>query len=341
MQSLKVWFPTVKTNTGTDIFTKRLVKELQKRGVKAEITWLPLRSEYAPWSVKKPRPPSWANLIHVNTWLNPRFIPKNIPVIATIHHAVHHQDLLPYKGLIRAAYHRYWIAPLERKVMRRASNVVGVSQFVADTARKALAELPINVIYNGVDTKKYKPNEQSIDIEGPFKLLYLGSWSRRKGVDLLEPIMLELGKDFELSYTGIDAKNKKQPSARNMHNIGRLESEQAVIKAMQSADAFLFPSRSEGHPLVCIEAMACGLPVVTTDSPPFQEIIKNRVTGILCEANNIHNFASAIANLQSTPTLTCRIARNARSEVVEQYSMQQMVDSYIRCYEATIQNTHA
>lgn len=40
-----IWFPTVRTGTGTDVFTERLVKGLNEQGIKAEITWLPLRAD--------------------------------------------------------------------------------------------------------------------------------------------------------------------------------------------------------------------------------------------------------------------------------------------------------
>lgn len=53
-----IWFPTVKTNTGTDVFTERLADGLNKQGIRAEITWLPLRAEYAPWTVPVPPPPA-------------------------------------------------------------------------------------------------------------------------------------------------------------------------------------------------------------------------------------------------------------------------------------------
>ena len=84
-----IWFPAVRTGTGTDVFTERLVAGLIARGIRAEITWLPLRAEYAPWSVAIPQPPAWATVCHINTWLHPRFIPARLPVVATLHHAIH------------------------------------------------------------------------------------------------------------------------------------------------------------------------------------------------------------------------------------------------------------
>ena len=92
-QEPAVWFPTVRTGSGSEVFTVRLVDELKNRGLRAEITWLPLRAEFAPWTVPVPRPPTWANVVHVNTWLHPRFLPKRMPVVATLHHSIHHPDL--------------------------------------------------------------------------------------------------------------------------------------------------------------------------------------------------------------------------------------------------------
>ena len=170
-----IWFPTVRTNTGTDVFTQRLVADLCKRGVRAEITWLPLHAEYAPWTVPIPQSPAWATVAHVNTWLHTRFIPRSLPLVATIHHAVHHPDAGAYKGPLRAAYHRWWIAPNERRVLRHAQRVVAVSQFVANSTLHSLLDVPMQVIYNGVDTERFCPGTRQRQPGEPFKLLFVGS----------------------------------------------------------------------------------------------------------------------------------------------------------------------
>src|SRR5690606_24967550 len=84
-----VWLPAVRVGTGTDVFTQRLCRGLRARNVRAEITWLPRHTEYLPWAVRLPEPPAWANIVHVNTWLHRRFIPKHLSVVATMHHSVH------------------------------------------------------------------------------------------------------------------------------------------------------------------------------------------------------------------------------------------------------------
>lgn len=324
-----IWFPTIHTGTGTDVFTERLVEGLNQKGIKAEITWLPLRAEYAPWTVIPPKPPEWATVAHVNTWLHHRFLPKKFPVIATLHHSIHDPNLRPYKGWLRTIYHQYWIAPNERRVMQKAKQVTAVSHFAADIARKTLCNMPMHVIYNGIDLNKFKPSTKKENSNTSFRLLYVGSWMRRKGVDLLAPIMDELGQEFELYYTGDIIVKKNMPL--NMHNLGRLNKEE-VIQAMQNADALLFPSRSEGFGLVIVEAMACGLPVIASNSSIMPEIIQDNVTGFLCAQDDITMFVKIIRQLSRDKILQTNITQAAHRSVEQHFSDQKMVENYINIY---------
>ena len=70
-----VWLPAIRTGTGTDAFTETLAASLKRRGLQAEISWLPHQAEVAPWAVPVPQAPQWANIAHVNTWLPKRFLP--------------------------------------------------------------------------------------------------------------------------------------------------------------------------------------------------------------------------------------------------------------------------
>lgn len=331
-QKPAIWFPTVRTGTGTDVFTERLVQGLNEQGIKAEITWLPLRAEYAPWTVGIPQPPAWATVVHVNTWLHSRFLPKNLPIVATLHHSIHDPALRPYKGWLRAAYHKWWIAPNERRVLKRADKVTAVSQFVADMAKQTLCDVPMQVIYNGVDTDLFRPGNRVRKTDEPFRLLYVGSWIKRKGVDLLEPIMRELGDDFELHYTGGPAAEKdKHEMPANMHDLGRLN-QQEVIFAMQNADAFLFPSRSEGLPLVVLEAMACGLPVIGMLGTAVTEVVDHEVNGYLCSQDNLSGIAATIQSLAVSQQLQHSLSQVAHHNIHNRFTTLLMLSAYINLY---------
>lgn len=328
-----VWFPAVRTGTGTDVFTERLAESLERRGIRSEITWLPLRAEYAPWTVSIPAPPKWAKIAHVNSWLHPRFLPKHLPVLATIHHAIHHPDVLEHKNFARAMYHRSWIMPNERRLLQRADQIVAVSQFVAKTAKKALIDVPMKVIYNGVDTELFRPSTRLKRDDESFCLLYVGGWKKLKGVDLLAPIMHKLGDGFHLCYTGQGAaRNDRAAPPANMHDLGRLSGDEAVVAAMQYADALLFPSRSEGFGLVAAEAMAYGLPVIAVRGSSLVEVVEDGETGILCRQDDIAAFATACHRLKEDPELRCAMSTAARERAVRLFSIDKMVDAYVETY---------
>lgn len=333
-----IWFPAVRCGTGTDVFTQTLAQGLRQRGIRAEITWLPHRAEYAPWTVPAPTPPEWATVAHVNTWLHPRFIPGHLPVVATLHHSIHDPALRPYKGWLRAAYHRWWIAPIERGVLRRAQFVVAVSRFVANMARQTLCNVPMDVIYNGIDIERFQMGDRCRGPGTPFRLLYVGSWMKRKGVDLLAPIMRELGENFELFYTGGPVTAvEKSAMPLNMHDIGRLSGD-AVADVMRDADALLFPSRSEGFGLVVAEAMACGLPVIAAAGTVMDEVICSGTTGILCSRDDIHCFAASARSLASDHHLHKRMQREARLLAHAQFSSEAMLSAYLGLYRTMLES---
>lgn len=325
-----IWFPTVRAGTGTDVFTERLVDALRDRGVRAEITWLPSRTEYVPLTVRALEPPAWATVAHVNSWTHPRFMPVGLPLVVTLHHSVHDPALRPYKGFVRQRYHAAWIAPIEKRVIRRATVVVAVSRFVAATARATLVDVPMCVIYNGVDTVRFHPVAGMRGGGGRFRLLYVGSWTTRKGVDLLAPIMRALDDGFELAYTGGSrAKGANMPG--NTHNLVHLHGD-AVVRAMQQADALLFPSRSEGLPLAAIEAMACGLPVIACAASSIPEVVEHEVTGLLAAVDDVDGLVAAIRRLAGEPGLRAAMSVNAREAACTRFAAGDMIDAYLGVY---------
>lgn len=334
-QAPAIWFPAVRCGTGADVFTETLVAGLRQQGLQAEITWLPHHAEYLPWAVPVPQPPAWANVVHINTWLHPRFIPKHLPIVATLHHSIHDPALKPYKGWLRAAYHQHWVRRIERATMQRADTVVAVSKFAAQSAQERVLQRPMQIIYNGVDTERFQPAAQSPGpAQGlrPFRLLYVGSWMARKGVDLLAPIMRELGSKFELHYTGGAAAEKdKSNMPPNMIDLGRLSGD-AVIAAMQEADALMFPSRSEGLPLSVLEAMACGLPVIGTRETAVAELVLDGETGMLCSGKDSAEFVQAAQRLADDGQLCLKMRRATRQRVIDSFSSTMMINSYIDQY---------
>jgi glycosyltransferase involved in cell wall biosynthesis len=328
-----VWFPAIRCGSGADVFTERLCRALNDQGIRAEITWLPHRAEYAPWSVPVPKPPAWANVVHINSWLPPRFVPAGIPVVATVHSSVHDPALLPYKSRLQALYHKHWIHPIEAANLKRADCVIAVSHYTAAQVETSFGVHDIQVIHNGIDCHMFTPSTRNAP-NRPFRLLYVGNWSARKGVDLLAPIMERLGDDFILQYTA--DRNGAHRCFRLPSNsvcLGRLTGK-SLVRAYQEADALLFPSRLEGLPLVPLEAMACGLPVIACKTSSLPEVVEDKVTGFLCIPNKTEDFVDACQHLRTDQDFWRRMRQIARIKAFSSFNESTFVMRYLQLYHS-------
>lgn len=331
-----VWFPAVRTGSGADVFTERLASALVERGVRAEISWLPHRAEFAPWSVDRPEPPRDANVVHVNTWLHPRFIPSHLPVVAAMLHCVLDPALNPYKTYPQCIYHRFWIKSLEKRILARACKVVAISQYTERSMHEIYGTERADVIPIGIDLEQFSPSWRS-NPHRPFRLLYVGNWSARKGADLLAPIIQALGSGFELwLLAGLRGK-ELSGLAENIRQIPRLPDAAAIVSLYRECDALIFPSRLEGFGLVAQEAQACGLPVIASNSSALPEIVKDGETGFLCEQDNIAEFVSAARALANSSERWRAMGNAARSYAEGSFAIKIMADRYISAYESVLQ----
>lgn len=327
-----IWFPTVKTNTGTDKFTEQLVSALNQRGFRAAITWLPHHAEYLPWLVPVPEKPDWANIVHINTWLHPKFHPKNIPIVATLHHCVQDKYFLPYKTFAQKIYHQFWITPIERHCLNTAHLITTDSQYTAQCAKDIFNIDHAHVIYLGIDSETFQPNEliKSVNRKPHFKLIFVGTNSIRKGFDLLPKIMQQLGDDFQLFYTS--NAEQYEPLPKNMVQLPPQKTAQDLANTYRTMDALVFPSRLEGFGLVVAEAMASGLPVIIAATSSLTELVEHGNTGFLCEKDNIDNFVQTIRDLRKSPELSIEIGKRARNIAIIRFSIDEMVNQYIDIY---------
>lgn len=121
--------------------------------------------------------------------------------------------------------------------------------------------------------------------------------------------------------------------AGQVHVLGHREEVGQFLSAM---DIFVSPSQREAFPTAVLEACASGVPVIASRGGGTGEIIRQREHGLLFESGNCRELAALIAELAADPELRSRLAREARENVLQRFSLDQMIDSTLRLYRSEL-----
>ncbi len=116
--------------------------------------------------------------------------------------------------------------------------------------------------------------------------------------------------------------------------IGKQE---PVEEILSIADLFLMPSASETFGLAALEAMACGVPVVSSDVGGLPELNVDGVTGFLRPIADVDGMTEAARAILTTPDLHARMATAARARAVEQFDIDRIVPRYEAHYQRVVE----
>jgi len=327
---MNVWLPTIRAGSGVDVFTERLASGLQKSGIKATITWFNQCFEFIPGVLKAIPPPANTDIIHVNSWNGFAFERNQSKTLVTVHLCVHDPILEKYKSGLQSVYHNTLVYRHESKSLAVADMVNGVSRYTTDIVKQLFNPGSTTVVYNGINTSHFNVRQKTA-VNRKFSLLFVGNPTRRKGFDLLRPIMERLGPDYVLNYTS-GFRSKPPGQAENMFDVGRLGGD-ALVNAYQDCDALLFPSRAEGFGYSVCEAMACGKPVIVSDNTSMPELVKKDETGYLCPTDDVDAFVRAIRTLAANPEIARQMGQSGREHVLQNFTLEKMIENYIRLYQ--------
>ena len=322
-----IWFPTIRTGTGTDVYTQRLAQGLKRFGYETRITWLPHALELAPWLLAFLKPPPGTTIIHGNSWHAMGLGRRGIPLVVTVHQVNEYRTLT----LKQRLYRHILIKHHERACLMKATKVVAVSPSVRDwlIQRYPAAADRLAVIANGIDMMLFSPGPSKSQVE-PFRLLFVGKPCHRKGTDRLGLIMEVLGEGFELWYTG----NGRGASGVYKHSrdVGRIPYGAPLAELYRAAHVLVAPSRLEGLPLAVLEAQACGLPVVAADVPGLCDTVCHGQTGFLVPGDDIAAYVQAIRTLAEDVGLRQQMSKQASQWVCEHFDEQVMLERYVDMY---------
>jgi glycosyltransferase involved in cell wall biosynthesis len=170
-------------------------------------------------------------------------------------------------------------------------------------------------------------------------LLFIGNQTRRKGFDLLPSILDLLPEDYVLYYNSGFQGNIAPPHPR-MIPIGTPD-RQTLVAAYQSCDILLFPSRLEGFGIVPAEALACGRPVVTTNTSALPEVVDHGENGFLAPLNDIRQYANYVRQLGEDAALRRRFGEHGREKVVRCFGYDMLGSEFVALYRRLLEGKSA
>lgn len=206
----------------------------------------------------------------------------------------------------------------------------------------------IQVVPNGTQFNpklgdKFKRNRNTLTIS------YLSNLLKSKGVlDTIKAAKIVVDKcpKVRFKFAGAWKAQKTRKCAFRLTCENQLEEKIEFVgrvlgakkeKFLVNTDIFVFPSWREGHPIVIIEAMAAGCPVISTKNVgTISETVINGETGILVEKKNPKAIAQAIIELIEHPELRIKMGTAGRKRYEQYYTQEKNIENMIRVFEHTL-----
>jgi phosphatidyl-myo-inositol alpha-mannosyltransferase len=267
------------------------------------------------------------DVLHVHEPLVPgptltTLLVKMAPIVATFHSA---GESAPYRVFSRQLK---WIAT-------RIDIRVGVSDDAVELAQRYIGG-EYEVLFNGIDLAMYDsvPNRHRENV-----IFFVGRHEPRKGLDVLIDAMALLPSDVTLWIASdgpeTDALRARTHNDARIQWLGRISDEEKVDR-LSRASAFCAPSlRGESFGIVLIEAMASGVPVVSTDIDGYRNVATDGVNALLVEPGNPQALATALVRVLTDTTLAQQFRENGLVRARE-YSMDALADHYIELYRRAL-----
>jgi glycosyltransferase involved in cell wall biosynthesis len=232
-------------------------------------------------------------------------------------------------------------AGLFRRIWSSAAVVVANSSGLRNLALKFMPSLDIAVVPNGIDTEMFYPAEKRSSSR-PIRLLTVSRLIERKRVDLLIKAVgraKELGLDVCLNIAGegnLSSSLKKLSHELNIADsvffLGRIPPKK-MPEVYRDNDIFVMSSVHEGMSNAMLEAMASGLPIITTDCEGVEELIAGN--GIVVQQPDAESFAEAFQTLAKDDQLYMQMGAAARARA-EKLSWKSVAREYLSCYNKVL-----
>ena len=292
------------------------------------------------------------DIVHDNQSLSygVRKISAHVPTLATIHHpmTVDRDIAIRSAGSIWKKLKQmrwYSFINMQKRVSRTLSRIITVSEASSRDISHAYRIPPerFRIVPNGIDTKRFRPipeikrRENRIIVtnsaDTPLKGLYylLKAVAKLSAIRLVHLVVIGAPK----KNGGIQKLIERLGIGNRITFTGRIPHEELVAHYAHATVAVI-PSIYEGFGLPAGEAMACGIPVISTTGGALPEVLGD--TGLLVPPANHVALARAISRVLDNPRLAERLGQAGYSRVHEQFTWNAAAKKTVRAYRETIRD---
>jgi glycosyltransferase involved in cell wall biosynthesis len=209
------------------------------------------------------------------------------------------------------------------------------------------------VVYCGIDTSHFSPRRRERPKDEPFHILSSGRLVEKKGLPvLIEACAILKSRDFNFHCTiggsGPDEAMLRQAIAdASLENVITLTVEalkpEDIPTFMGAGDVYTLPcvwasdNDVDGLPQMLMEAMACGLPAISTRLVGIPDLIHHEDTGLLVDPNSAEELANALMRLESNPDLATKLAEKGRKHLIDTFDINSCLEPLLSRYKAALE----
>jgi len=269
-----------------------------------------------------------APIVHLSPSYGHIPLPQCSSRVLTFHSFDIDPDDMEQASTVQRFYYKNVLRHAVIAATKSADRLVAVSKFVADCVRRhcPIDTKPIEVIYNGIDTQRFRPIKDG-DRDRPLRVLFVGNPTRRKGFHLLAELAAQLPNGVELAFTSGLRDEQVKTAHKRLVSLGHVPYSE-MHDLYQQADILFFPAYREGFGLCIAEAMACGLPVVSTNCSAIPELIDEGRGGFLVAPGDIPAMLERTRRLLDNIQLRKDMGVWNRTRAVRDFDRARMANKY-------------
>ena len=238
--------------------------------------------------------------------------------------------------------------PLVRFSIEKSDGVTAVSRFLKEkTITNYSCENEIKVIPNFVDSDLFKPGSfaefrKNIAPKGERILVHTSNFRVVKRVTdtikIFEKVQKQIPAKLVLVGDGPD-RSECERLCRQLElcdKVRFLGKQDGLVEILASSDLFLIPSQSESFGLAALEAMSCGLPVISSSVGGLPELVRHNETGYIAEIGDINRMAKYSIELLTNEKKYKLFSENARQRALNKFDKNKVIPIYEEYYKQTL-----